>query len=190
MRSRARRSAGVGEIAPTAWISAFHEFRLWLFESFDPGPSLSSVLVDSRNNLTFGRRVSASTLIPLSQAVGSGGRVPSSLRLFRPSNPSVRPPGSTEVDRTSADSSKSVHTSWGPQRSRAARFSTAPSITTPASTYRHSATSSLRASATTIFFFWILLAPLVRSRYQRVSAELGWWFGHNQANWIIVWRKR
>ena len=30
-----------------------------LFESFDPGPSLSSVLVDSRNNLTFGRRVSA-----------------------------------------------------------------------------------------------------------------------------------
>ena len=49
----------VGEIAPTAWISAFHEFRLWLFESFDPGPSLSSVLVDSRNNLTFGRRVSA-----------------------------------------------------------------------------------------------------------------------------------
>ena len=40
MRSRARRSAGVDEIAPTAWISAFHEFRLWLFESFDPGPSL------------------------------------------------------------------------------------------------------------------------------------------------------
>src|ERR1700691_4067463 len=39
--------------------SAFHEFRLWLFESFDPGPSLSNVLVDSRNNLTFGRRVSA-----------------------------------------------------------------------------------------------------------------------------------
>src|SRR5271156_2798015 len=30
MRSTARRSAGVGEIAPTAWISAFHEFRLWL----------------------------------------------------------------------------------------------------------------------------------------------------------------
>src|SRR5258708_7541413 len=59
MRARARRSGGVGEIAPTAWISAFHGFRLWLFESFDPGPSLSSVLVDSRNNLTFGRRVSA-----------------------------------------------------------------------------------------------------------------------------------
>src|ERR1700758_3183230 len=55
--ARARRSGG--EFAPTAWISAFHQFRLWLFETFDPGPSLSSVLVDSRNNLTFGRRVSA-----------------------------------------------------------------------------------------------------------------------------------
>src|ERR1700688_1259441 len=57
MRARARRSGG--EFAPTAWISAFHQFRLWLLETFDPGPSLSSVLVDSRNNLTFGRRVSA-----------------------------------------------------------------------------------------------------------------------------------
>jgi hypothetical protein len=79
-------------------IASFSNPSIWA-EPF------SRDLVDSQNKLTFGRRVfSDRTLIPLSQAVGSGGRVHSSLRLFWPSHPSVRPPGSTEVDRTSADS--------------------------------------------------------------------------------------
>ena len=63
-------------------------------------------LVDSQNKLTFGRRVAGDcTLFPLSQ----GGELGRASPLFScgtgPSNPSpVRPPGSTEVDRTPADS--------------------------------------------------------------------------------------
>src|ERR1700683_2781865 len=132
---------------------------------FDPGPSLFKRSGrQPEQSYIRSSRFSDPTLIPLSQAVGSGGRVPSSLRLFRPSNPSVRPPGSTEVDRTSADSRKKLLFVAPPrQLAVAALFSTTPSITTPASTHFHSATSSLRASATTIFFLCALLAPLVRS---------------------------
>src|ERR1700733_6061373 len=144
MRSRARRSAGVGEIAPTAWISAFHEFRLWLFESFDPGPSLSSVLVDSRNNLTFGRRVSATAPWEGESPLRYGFSGPAIHRFAHPDRPRLIGPRRIREKRSLLAE---------PQRARAARFSTAPSITTPAWTYRHSATSSLRASATTIFFF-------------------------------------
>src|SRR5271155_2193866 len=57
MRAGGRRSGG--EFAPTAWISAFHEFRLWLFDPSILGRAFLCDLVDSQNNLTFGRRVSA-----------------------------------------------------------------------------------------------------------------------------------
>jgi hypothetical protein len=80
---------------------------------------------------------------------GSRGRGHSSLRLLKPCNPSVRPPGSTEADRASADWLWSFH--CGRRRCvapQAALFITAPSMTTPLVTYFHKATRSLRASAT------------------------------------------
>ena len=165
MGSRARRSAGVGEIAPTAWISAFHhEFRLWLFRSFDPGPSLSGVLVDSRNNLTFSRRVSATAPFALSQAVGSRGESP--LR-YGFSGPAIHRFAHPDRPRLIGPRRIREKTPRGglsaPGRPRRRASAQQPSITTPASTYRHSATSSARASATTIFFFCSLVAPLVRS---------------------------
>ena len=59
-RSRARR---VGrrwrDCADRVDSQRFMSFASGCLNPSDPGPSLSSVLVDSRNNLTFGRRVSA-----------------------------------------------------------------------------------------------------------------------------------
>jgi hypothetical protein len=48
-------------------------------------------LVGGRNKLTFGRRVRATRPNSAFGGEGSGGRDPSSLRLFKPCNPSVRP---------------------------------------------------------------------------------------------------
>lgn len=54
-----------------------------------------------------------------------------------------------------------------------ALFMTAPSMTTPALTYFHSATSSLRASATIVAFFRRPPLCLTRSRNHKVSADRG-----------------
>ncbi len=196
MRARKRGGPG-GEFAPTAWISAFHQFRLWLLETFDPRPSLSSVLVDSRNKPSHIRssRFSDRTLIPLSQAVGSGeGEVPLfKLRLFRPSNPSVRPPvGSTEVDPRPRRIREKTFAPRGGASSAPGRRAQHGALDHDAgvdvSPQRHEQLARQRDDH--LLLLQLGRAPLVRSRYQRVSAEFGWWIGHNQANWIIVWRKR
>ena len=56
---------------------------------------------------------------------------------------------------------------------RQATFITAPSMRTPAVTYFHSATRSLRASATMIVFFMRPPLRLTRSLNQRASADCG-----------------
>ena len=56
---------------------------------------------------------------------------------------------------------------------RQASFITAPSMTTPAVTYFHSATSSLRASATMVVFFRRPPLRLTRSLNHRASADCG-----------------
>src|ERR1700704_6385119 len=53
--------------------------------------------------LTFGRRAVATAPIFRLRRAGSRGRGHSSLRRLKPCNPSVRPPGSSEADRASAD---------------------------------------------------------------------------------------
>ncbi len=104
---------------------------------------------------------------------GSRGRGHSSLRRLKPCNPSVRPPGSSEADRASADGLWLLHFVCGRRslpRDQLAVFITAPSMTTPWVTYFHKATSSLRASATIA-----RLRPCgLRSLNQRVRAEFGW----------------
>ncbi len=67
---------------------------------------------------------------------------------------------------------------------------TAPSMTTPAVTYFHSAIRSFRASATIAAFFNRPPFDWTRSANQRLSADPGWLRSHNQANWIIVVRNR
>ncbi len=107
---------------------------------------------------------------------GSRGRGHSSLRRLKPCNPSVRPPGSSEADRASADGlwsfrcGRAAELAAGPVLDQAAGFITAPSMTTPAVTYFHKATRSLRASATIA-----RLRPCwLRSLNQRVRADCGW----------------
>jgi hypothetical protein len=56
---------------------------------------------------------------------------------------------------------------------RQATFITAPSMTTPAVTYFHSATKSLRARATMIVFFMRPPLRLTRSLNHRASADCG-----------------
>src|SRR2546423_14761895 len=53
--------------------------------------------------LTFGRRAIATAPTFRLRRAGSRGRDHSSLRRLKPCNPSVRPPGSSETDRASAD---------------------------------------------------------------------------------------
>ena len=107
---------------------------------------------------------------------GSRGRGHSSLRRLKPCNPSVRPPGSSELIGPRqmsygpfvACGRRSL--SLGPVLDQAAGFITAPSMTTPAVTYFHNATRSLRASAT-----MARLRPCwLRSLNQRVRADCGW----------------
>jgi len=105
---------------------------------------------------------------------GSRGRGHSSLRRLKPCNPSVRPPGSSEADRASADGlwwfCCGLSLLPGPLPDQAAGFITAPSMTTPWVTYFHNATRSLRASAT-----MARLRPCgLRSLNQRVRADCGW----------------
>src|SRR5215472_8573649 len=83
------------------------------------------------------------TNIPLTAGGGAGGRDHSYRRLLRTAVISVRPPGSGRTDQVRAD--------WG-QIVAGAAFITAPSMTTPAVVYRHSAIRSLRARATMIVF--------------------------------------
>jgi hypothetical protein len=107
---------------------------------------------------------------------GSRGRGHSSLRRLKPCNPSVRPPGSSEADRTSADGlwlfrcAGAASLRPGPVLDQGAGFIAAPSMTTPWVTYFHNATRSLRASATIA-----RLRPCgLRSLNQRVRADCGW----------------
>ena len=109
---------------------------------------------------------------------GSRGRGHSSLRRLKPCNPSVRPPGSSEADRASADvlwlfrrARAAKHAArCGAVQGQAAGFITAPSMTTPWVTYFHNATRSLRASATIA-----RLRPCwLRCLNQRVRADCGW----------------
>src|SRR5450755_3169827 len=107
---------------------------------------------------------------------GSRERNHSSLRRLKPCNPSVRPPGSSEADRASADRlwlfrcGRRRSLLLGPVPDQAAGFITAPSMTTPWVTYFHKATRSLRASATIA-----RLRPCwLRSLNQRVRADCGW----------------
>src|SRR5665811_559892 len=67
---------------------------------------------------------------------------------------------------------------------------TAPSMTMPAVTYFHSATSSFRASATMVVFLRRPPLWLTRSLNHRASADCGWCRSHSQASWIIVVRSR
>lgn len=55
--------------------------------------------------LTFGRRAGRTAPTFRLRRAGSRGRGHSSLRHLKPCNPSVRPPGSAEADRASADGS-------------------------------------------------------------------------------------
>lgn len=79
---------------------------------------------------------------------GSGGQDHSSLRPFQDHAYSrLVPPGSARIDRVLEDLQNSV------RLTHQAVFMIAPSMMTPALTYFHSATSSLRASVTIVDFF-------------------------------------
>lgn len=67
---------------------------------------------------------------------------------------------------------------------------TAPSMTTPAVTYFHSATSSFLARATMVVFLRRPSLRLTRSWNQRASAESGWLRSHSQASSTTVVRSR
>src|SRR5579859_6086640 len=71
---------------------------------------------------------------------------------------------------------------------RQTAFMLAPSMATPARTYFHRATSSLRARATIVVLRRVLTA--VRSRNHLLSADSGWLRSHNHASWIIFTRRR
>ena len=95
-----------------------------------------------------------------------GGRDPSRIRLFRPGLDSVGPFGSVEIHHVSL-ATLPVQTIY------AALFITAPSMTTPADTYFHNATKSLRAIATIAGF--LRRPPLWRARSlkHRANADRG-----------------
>src|SRR5580700_8525952 len=65
-----------------------------------------------------------------------------------------------------------------------------PAGTSPVVTRRHSAISSLRASATIIVVLRAPLGPSVRVRYQRASALSFWNTRKRQGNWISPRRTR
>jgi hypothetical protein len=109
----------------------------------------------------------SSTNIPLAADKGSGGRDHSAWRHLRPRFGPARPPGSTRTDQVLEEAHNSV------QRTHQAAVMIAPSTTTPALTYFHSATSSLRASATIVVFLRRPLFCLTRSLNQKVSADRG-----------------
>src|SRR6476620_5651157 len=67
----------------------------------------------------------------------------------------------------------------------AAGRSSTPSGTSPVVTKRHSAISSLRASATIIVVLRAPLGPSVRVRYQRANALSFWNIRKRHANWIL-----
>lgn len=66
----------------------------------------------------------------------------------------------------------------------------APSITTPELTYFHSATSSLRASATIIGFFKRPPFCAIRFLNQQDSVEVGWCRNHSPASATMVALRR
>jgi hypothetical protein len=106
------------------------------------------------------------TMIPLACGKGSGGQDHSSKRHLKPCVGPVRPPGSARIDR-SWEISELV------DRHCHAVFITLPSMTTPAVTYFHSATSSFRASATMALFFMRPPFDWTRPLNQRLSADSG-----------------
>src|SRR5256714_3933578 len=72
----------------------------------------------------------------------------------------------------------------------AADRNSTPSGTSPVVTKRHSAISSLRASATIIVVLRAPLGPSVRVRYHRASALSFWNIRKRHANWISPSRTR
>jgi hypothetical protein len=88
-------------------------------------------------------------------------------RLFRPWPFAVRPPGSARTDEVLEDL-KIRSTVY-----RQEDFMAAPSMTTPAVTYFHSATSSFRAKATMVVFLRRPPLRVTRSLNHRASADCG-----------------
>ena len=107
------------------------------------GPPLGTV------HLTCGRRSGGCTNIPLAAGQAQDGGTILEQRQARPGLCSVRRPASARTDQVLEDDDEAKF------RCHAA-FITAPSITTPVVTYFHSATRSLRASATMVVFRWRL----------------------------------
>ena len=121
------------------------EILLWLFRYPRSEPDCTTWVVSSPDQPHIRSSHEATAPKSCLRQRGSRGRDHSETRLFRPCLPAVRPPGSARTDHVLEDfSSLSVY--------HPAVFITAPSMTTPAVTYFHSATSSLRASATMVFF--------------------------------------
>src|SRR5215471_10733724 len=105
---------------------------------------------------------------------GSRGRGQSSTRGFKPYDRTVRPPGSAGADQ--APTIVFLIFSLGREDlpSQTTGFMIAPSMSSPAVTYFHRATSSLRASAVIIDFLRVLVAPApTRAKYQRANADCG-----------------
>ena len=98
--------------------------------------------------LTFGRRVDATApQIPLAAGKAQEDKTILKFGFSSHAGISIRPPGSAETDRGSVDCLQSVLKA--PFRHL---FTMAPSMTTPAVAYFHSATGRLRASATIVVF--------------------------------------
>src|SRR5260221_8534810 len=105
------------------------------------------------------------TKIPLAAHRAQEDENHSRKRLLRPWLASVRPPGSARTDQGPGRLRNSVN------EYRQAGFITAPSMTTPAVTYFHNATSSFRATATIVVLRRRPPLRLTRSWNHRVSAE-------------------
>ena len=87
------------------WVNGLSFSSLW-FSVWFPIRSRAGFAVwrlAGQNKLTFGRRAGATAPGFRFRRRGSEGRVQSSLRHFKPCNPSVRPPGSAEADRASGE---------------------------------------------------------------------------------------
>jgi hypothetical protein len=121
----------------------------------DTSPSSHPVAArDSRTNILH------------SSGEGSDGRDHSSDRLSMPNSSAVRPPASAGADQALRKIS-------GKASAYHACLWTAPSITTPAVTYRQIATRSLRARATIAVLRCRPPLRFTRASNHRVSAELG-----------------
>ena len=155
------------------------KFRAWrgLSNSEDPGsePVQAIWAVPISNSHS---AVAVGDLTPWfrMRRAGSRGRGQSTTRHFKPCNETVRPPGSAEAHQ--ASTIVFLILSLGREvladASHATGFMIAPSTSSPAVTYFHKATSSLRASAVIATFLRALVAPTpTRAKYQRANADCG-----------------